>query len=340
MEELQIRRCKQTDCTIAKDGKCLESLPTEECPHFYWTDGEEESEDHLAGESKAHEEEKTINEGFKMYPGAAVSLIEMSTITYAHHCHKIVILGESESGKTTLLGYIFDRFQKGPFEDIYFAGSLTLRGFDERCHYSRTSSNSDIPHTEKTIIEAFDFLHLSLKKDIEKAPTHLLLSDISGEKLREAGHSSNLMLELDMLKYADKTIIVIDGKKVADKKIRQATIFSTQGFIQKALDDGIFTNKTDLQVVLSKWDYFVSDAEFNFESLIVEKFTKAFSARLGKLRFTKICASPKFHLDKIELGLGVYDLLNDWMIPKPIDEIVSLEKKSPGSSRYFLQFPY
>ncbi len=332
--ELQIPKCKQADCNISKDGKCLESLDKEECPHFYWADNESNEE-----ESTELVQNEIKQDTFKLYPGEAVSISDLNTITYAYNCNKIVILGESESGKTTLLGYLFDKFQKGPYKDINFAGSLTLRGFDERCHYSRTSSNTDIPHTEKTIVEAFDFLHLALKKNVNDSSTHLLLSDISGEKLRDAGHSSILMADLEMLKYANKIIIVIDGKKIADKKLRQATLFSTQGFIQKALDDQIFNKKTDLQVVLSKWDHFVNDEEFNFEQLIVSRFTKLFEGRLGNLRFAKICASPKLNINQIEIGYGIYELLVDWMDSGSVESSAILQnKKMLHNSRYFLQF--
>lgn len=339
MEDLQVAKCKQEDCNIAKDGKCLEGLSKEECPHFYWAEGGEKIEGIKENDLNKPE---VVKNGVKMYPGAAVSVSELKIITSAYDCNKIIILGESDSGKTTLLGYIFDRFQKGPFEDIYFSGSLTLRGFDERCHYSRASSNADIPHTEKTNIQAFDFLHISVKKRLDEPSKHLLLSDISGEKLRDAGHSSALMLELEMLKYADKIIFVIDGQKISDKKIRQATIFSAHGFIQKALDEKIFSTKTDLQVVLSKWDYFVSDKEFDFDQLIVNRFTKSFADRLGRLRFTKICASPKLNLEQIDLGFGVYDLFNDWI--EEVDDQdynSSIFKTSVSeSTRYFLQIPF
>jgi hypothetical protein len=78
------------------------------------------------------------------------TLMSASEITVAHLTRVIVVAGEADSGKTTLLASLIDRFQRGPFSDYRFAGCKTLMGFEQRCHLARLKSGGTIPDTDRT----------------------------------------------------------------------------------------------------------------------------------------------------------------------------------------------
>jgi len=300
--------CHQAGCNILEGGSCLEGIDVtkNECPHFYLDETiEVEQED----ESSEKPEKKRV---FHLFTGKEMSFPETSIITNNYDCRLIVVVGESESGKTTLLAEYFINLQKGPFCKYLFAGSLTQIGFEERCFKATVASENISPKTERTKSLEFGFLHLALKhKDRMTVPArHFLFSDISGERFRDAKMSTTLMRELTVLKAADFVIFLIDGEKIADLNSRALTIENAKTFIQKALDEQIFDFNTNLKIALAKWDFLSEDSSFSFEAKIIKPFGERFSSRLKSLEFTKIAARSK--TKKIHSGMGLCELLNQW----------------------------
>lgn len=307
-EILKSQACHQSDCPVRESGKCLEGLEPENCSHFYWTDATNDSE-------VAASPDMGSNQKFPLFSGQDMAIEELTSITYRWPSNIIIIIGESDAGKTTLLSSIFDLFQFGKFSELYFAGSQTCIGFEIKCHKSRETSNANVPETDKTNTEAFRFLHLAIKRsgELKRPATQLLLSDIGGERFREAASSSSYMRELEIMKYATHFTFLIDGGRLADKYQRTATIANAQTFIRRAIDVGNFNENTNLQVVLSKADEIHGDNSFNFEQLICNPFRQRFNTQLASLSFLEIAARPKKHLKNYEFGYGLEPLLNSWV---------------------------
>ena len=76
----------------------------------------------------------------QLHEGDDLTISKASKITRSCVTRFITLAGAAESGKTTLLASIYECFQKGGFADYYFAGSLTLPGYEKRCHLSRIES--------------------------------------------------------------------------------------------------------------------------------------------------------------------------------------------------------
>ncbi len=338
MEDLQIKKCRQENCKVSIDGKCLESLDLDTCPHFYFEDkpdivdieeNQDESEDRL---TKLNEKKVAL------FTGQALAVENIQLISNQYFCQKIFILGESGSGKTTLIATIFDLFQKNTINDLQFAGSLTQIGFEERCHLARFNSEAVVPATEKTKSPEFDFLHLAIKKNSSEENIHLLLSDISGEKLKSASSSSMAIRELKLMEQADKIVIVLDGAKVSNKFERPAVLFQAENLIQRAIDEKIFNKKTDINIVLSKWDIFAEDGNFNFQNIIEIPFSKKFGDKVGILKFSQLASRPEINFDKIPLGYGIYNLITDWMtLCEEMPEINKIYKELENE-RWFNKF--
>jgi hypothetical protein len=307
-QKVEKKICHQLGCKILEGGSCLEGIDVtkNDCPHFYVDDANEDMhENEISNESQ---KKHVIN----LFTGKEMSFPETSIITNSKDCRLIVVVGESESGKTTLLAEYFINFQKGPFCDYLFSGSLTQIGFEERCYKAAVESGNKYPKTERTKSKEFNFLHLSLKhKDEILYPSHhFLFSDISGERFRDAKTSAILMRELSILKAADFVVFLIDGEKIANLNNRALAIEDAKTFIQKALDEQIFDLKTNLKIALAKWDFLCNDSSFSFEGKIIKPFSDRFSTRLKKLEFTKIAARPKTNSIPPAMGLG--ELLTEW----------------------------
>lgn len=330
--------CHQVGCKILEGGSCLEGLDItkEECPHFYLEEIEETEENDTVPSARI--ETKSV---VQLFTGKEMSFNETALITNNEACKLIVIVGESKCGKTTLLAEYFINFQKGPFCNYLFAGSLTQIGFEKRCFEATIGSGNLTPRTQRTTSREFGFLHLALKttETLTSPCKHFLFSDISGEMFRDAKTSTILMTELSILKSADFILFLLDGEKIADLNTRNFAIEEAKTFIQKALDERIIDDKTNLKIVLAKSDAVNEDASFNFESRIITPFSKRFSSRLRLLEFCKISARSKSN--KVASGMGMCDLLRGWDEDEVITHSTKLMPKTiVNSDRAFHRFTF
>lgn len=333
---VSIKNCKQEICPVKKDGKCLEGLPIGECPHFYFTDSDEEKIDDSI-EIKLKQAETRII-GVPLFEGIEFTLATSSIITYEFFSKTVFILGDSDSGKTTLIATLFDLFQKGPIKNLYFAGSYTQIGFETRCHLSRINSNANEAETEKTNTKELSFLHLALKhkESLNELSSHFLVSDISGERLQIARDSSSAMRELSLLKDSDKIIVIIDGNKLSNNQTRELALFNTYTFIKRALDENIFSFTSDIKIIISKCDLLNLNSSENFEETVENYFSSKFP-ELFNLTFAKIAARPRTTTLEFKFGHGLYELIEDWFVDKSIFiQPKASEKKT--NHRWFLNY--
>lgn len=337
---VEVKTCSQESCTVNKDGKCLEGFEDlDQCPHFYLDDNEVGLDDH----SKVQENNNDSNvdskiNTIKLFDGEELTIDRLSEVTYRFPANQVFILGEHDSGKTTLLATLFEMFQIGPFHDHSYAGSLTQIGFEKRCFYSRAASENERPDTERTKSEEFRFLHIALKKSIaQKTATHFLISDISGEKIKRAKNNSEDMKDLLVVANATHVSFVIDGEKLIEPRSRQAAILQAKSFIRKAIDEEVFNKKTRLTLVLSKWDLLSKAANFDYPNLIEVSFKNSFEKDLLELTFLKIAVRPKIFNDGFALGNGLANMIDLW---SPESNYQTNEEIEISSSRMIDHFKF
>jgi hypothetical protein len=271
----------------------------------------EEGAEELEDDDKINQEPTTIAEPslqantFKLFRGEELSFDQLPEVTYRYPASKIYILGEHDSGKTTILATLFEMFQVAPFHGFYYAGSLTQIGFEKRCFYSRLSSENEDADTERTKSEEFHFLHIALKSNLSaKKATHFLISDISGEKIKRAKSNTKDMKDLAVISDAAHVSYVIDGEKLTDIKTRQAVLTQAKTFIRKAIDERVLDDTTRLSVIISKWDLLSDIADFDFTGLIENSFSSDFKGHLKELGFLKLAVRPQ-SFNKFKLGHGL-----------------------------------
>jgi hypothetical protein len=305
------KTCNQPGCTFNSDGKCLEGLG-DSCTYLQLLDNVVSS---VATENII---EKNTTEIIKLVTGEDFSIGDTKIVAYNFPYKLITIIGDSESGKSTFLAVLFDLFQLGPFGDLLYAGSATQLGFERRCHQSRVASGGTVPDTARTTSVEFRFLHLALKfrSALLQDPTHLLISDVSGERQKLARKSAAAMQELDFIRYGHQTVLILDGTKLSNQRFRVSELFNTESFIKMALESNIFTSASNVKIVVSKWDVLISDRTFDYERDIVQHFTSLFGPSISHLSFAKIAARPLKQSEEMQLGYGLYNLLHEWLKSK------------------------
>lgn len=329
----ELKKCDQEDCTVKKDGKCLEGIEDlQQCPHFYLDEKEAGLDDDSVEEenspSPSSSQKAIITNTFKLFKGEEFKLKELTQVSYRYPVNKVFILGEQDSGKTTILATIFEMFQVGVFNKLHFAGSLTQIGFEKRCFYSRLASGNSDYDTERTKSDEFHFLHLALKHDPNaKKALHFLISDISGEKVQRAKGNTNDMKDLEVITDSVHISYIIDGEKLLNARTVQSVLTQAKTFIRKAIDEQIFTKSVRFSIIVSKWDV-LDDINFDFESLIVTPFTRDFKDSFMELSFLQIAVRPRTFV-KYKLGHGLSKLMDLWTVKaQDLPNTVVLEKST------------
>jgi GTPase SAR1 family protein len=299
--------CTQEGCQVGSTGKCVEGFdPPSTC--LYLTSS---SIPDAGAETPAQP-------AFVDLPkGEALTEVQASDVTREGPTRVVVLAGPIGSGKTTIITSLFEAFLEAPFANFLFAGSLTLVGFEKRCHDARMASERAVPHTIRTpVTNAVEFLHLQL---VSASPTllrrqNLLLSDISGERFRALRDSSDAVSQMKMLGRADHLCIVVDGKKLSDAAERHAARTDARMLLRSLIESKSLSPNCEITIVFSKWDLVLANE--NQQSLL--PFIEETKANLKKqangvasLKFVEIAARPENR--KLPFAFGLPTLLRSWL---------------------------
>jgi hypothetical protein len=164
----------------------------------------------------------------------------------------VLIAGEHNVGKTTLLAELYGRFLKGQFAGWSYAGSECLIALDRRYHGARGAGPGP-PDIDHTVDEDMRLIDLRLRLSTGSLAS-LLLSDIQGEFVRQVIEGAPPSEELPLAARADRTAVLIDGEKVAGLYTRQEAITRARVLIGALTDPGGLQQGRPMAIVLTKGD--------------------------------------------------------------------------------------
>lgn len=249
------------------------------------------------------------------------TFMSASEITVAHLTRLIVVAGEADSGKTTLLASLIERFQRSPFSEYRFAGCKTLMGFEQRCHLARLKSGGTIPDTDRTppSIE-HKLLHLTVRSiNRDDVIQDLLFTDISGEIFRLAKDFVEEAQKLEFLHRADRFVLLIDGEKLATPSRREEAYQGSVLILRRCVETGMLDQQSFVDIVFTKVDL-IQSSDQNFETsnflLRVEKrIRERYEGNFGRLRFFTVDAR---HLSNQSARNQLVELFSSWVSETPI----------------------
>lgn len=254
--------------------------------------------------------------GFVKLPhGLALTVAETYPITASEVSKTIILIGPFDSGKTTIETTIYQLFQRKPFAGLYFAGSQSLFGYEERSFYTRLESKKETATTPRTSRFADEiFLHLKLYDNTTKTKTNYLFGDISGEEIySHLGNVETICEKMPYLKSVDSYVFIVDGKQLVDKNKRNGAIDQAYNMARTIFDAKLYSSSTRVQILISKYDILKKNDDANLEATIDKRLqciVDLLKKYVSEVTVHKVAAMPE--LGDFEVGYGLEELLSTW----------------------------
>lgn len=307
--------CGNTQCKVSSTGVCVEGhQPLEACPH-YGQHVDAQSIEEVSETIESVSENKAKSSA-TLFSGEALTTIQVDEFLRLRPAKFVAIIGDRNSGKTTLIDSIYGRFFRGPFAGYSFSGSRTLIAFERDCFFSRLASGKFEPDTAHTSIsEGLRFYHISLtSQSTPQSKCDLMISDRAGELYSLARAKTDEISELIEIPNADRVVLLLDGERLASAAERAGAIQGVRQMVRALVDNNAMNIDSDLQIVTTKLDLLIDHPDKNFIDKQINSFRsniqRDFKDRLANISFVEIAArDPE---GKIEAAHGLSALFQDW----------------------------
>lgn len=201
-DQAALLSCRLPGCDGPRSGVCINNLPFDDCPDVV-----------LAAEADAedvHDDPTSAAPAFvELRGGASLDVIACDALLRERGGTIISLVAGPEVGKTTLIAIIYELIQRRRMRSFGFAGSETLRGYEERCHLARLASGSPHPDTRHTPVGAplsFTHLRVATSKDVQE----VVFADRSGEHFDNALSNPGAVCGFVEIARADAVLILVD----------------------------------------------------------------------------------------------------------------------------------
>jgi hypothetical protein len=269
------------------------------------------------------------DEGWVGLGGAQSLTWEEADFVAARHGATIVLVaGNQESGKTTLLLQLWAQFLRGSFAGYRFAGSETLDAFDDRHYPCRVDSGNRYPLTEHTTDTDTRFLHLCVADATGKRQA-LLMTDLWGDLFKDIAIGAKVAERVPVASKADKTMVIIDGEDIVDHTRREAALRNAKLLIGAFASEGGLRLDAPLMLLLSKSDVLNADDKDWYEAKVTNLVEFAEASGFTAVEKHRVAARPP---DADPEGLeGVLE----WMCAREERLPVIEPERTPRSGRVF-----
>jgi hypothetical protein len=313
-------QCANPACKVRIDGRCVEGLEKNKCPHY----GKPLEAPASVGTAQAE------RHGIVLPSGDLLDQEEASQVLRRGASRVIAVVAPREAGKTTLIASVFELFLRGPIGPFRFSGSRTMYAFERACHPSRGVSRNARPKTERSLLTTVKFYHAALCRPGGDV-LDLVVADRNGEDYGAAADNTDAVQEFVEIRRADTITFLLDGRQLVDPVTRNSVGPELLAIVQALVDGGAIEGRPRVALVLTKLD----DIERSADSArakrdfakIDAKFRELHADAFGEIRSFEVAACPSDM--SLDLGHGVAALLAYWeetaprSIPKPTAHVSS-----------------
>ena len=335
--------CGQTACALRQDGKCVEGVadPTD-CPFTFeveeadadvagedevaYPDGDDFEEDDDDVGAIESDDAEIADQRVGIESHDALTLAEAAALAAAEPTRVVLVAGEVESGKTTLLVEMYARFLEGPLGQWWFAGSRSIGGFHRRHKPARASSGSRVPTTERTTDE--DLRHLHIRLAGSEGPIDLLFSDLPGEIFENIIEGAKVADELPFIGRVDVCLLIVDGSLLTTASGRVLASMRARQLIGALVHDGALRRGAKVAVVCTKDDLLKEASQREADALLDSLAEWCGERGESRPEILKVSARPLAGTP----GYGL-DRLLDWIGSNASES--SSESSRPHTGRFF-----
>jgi len=195
---------------------------------------------------------------FPLDLGRALTLDNLYPITAQEFSRFFAIIGDTGSGKTTLITSIYHLFLDGKAPAPFlFAGSKTLWALEERAFYLRAASyrsDASMERTQRGVEESI--LHLRLKNQDTKRMLNLLFSDLQGEDFDDVTADVNAAKETfsPLFAAAQHIVVLLDGEKLLSSSSRSSATQRIAHLLHTLRDAELLGERSRVLLTISKYD--------------------------------------------------------------------------------------
>lgn len=290
-------------------------MPPESCPNFNSSDDDDLG---VYADDAQVDGATSVVEGthVSLPAGEALDLAQVAQFLRWRPATFVTIVGDRDSGKSTLICALYDRLLRGPYANMSFAGSRTLVELERRSHYSRADSGRVEPETPRTSLsEGLHYFHIALVPAGHSARVDLLISDRAGEIYSQARDDSAIITSLVEVPQGDRVVLLLDGRRVSNPVERSNAMQAVRQTLRAFLDNDALGAASIVQVVTTKTDLIAACGDTTHVeealSLFERRLARDFGPRLRELTFCRVAARDP--IGKFEPAHGLDTLLTDWV---------------------------
>jgi len=321
----------------------MEGLELSACPNYVPPDmGHKEETEMVRTAAETKQAKGELDKVVSLPDAGDLDPRSAAEITRAALTRLIIIAGEAESGKTTLLASIHQKLNEGPFAGYLFAGSQTLFGWERRCHLARIASGRSSPDTERTLGLKHTLLHLRVRRsDLSMPGQDILFTDISGELFRRVRDSGEECRRLSILRRADHFVLTLDGDKLSRSDVRQEAFHNGALILRSCCDEGMLTSNSFVDVLFTKYDLLKPKEDEDgstrdFLEHIAQNLRDRFEKRVSRLRFFRVAA--RSDTGNLEEAYGLPDILPSWIEDTPFGSKITPDSTTLRGSLLIREF--
>ena len=252
----------------------------------------------------------------------------------------IVFAGPVGSGKTTLVTSLYELFQVGTVRNQRFSQSITLHGFETRCHAARLASKNIRAETVRTPYKGPDPDYLQLEtRPIEPPylPINFLFTDVSGEMFNRASDNVDECKELAFIERCEHFILLIDTARALEPD-KWSMIQKLSTLLRSCIENSMIPKYCVVTVAWAKYDFYhaaspeAQKAFDEFRKQVTSQFETDFKNRVSELRFREVAARPR-QFPSLGFGKGVPELFSEWIEGNSELRKIDLSPAKPEGTR-------
>jgi GTPase SAR1 family protein len=270
-------------------------------------------------EQSKTEQAATADKKWEILPASSMLSLEDADMLFRwRKASVITIVGERNGGKTTLVAQLYEQFLRGAFAQTLFTHSLSLQGFERKSFQSRAEYGAHNPETPRTSAQdGLTFFHIAVSDEASLERTDFLISERAGETYRDVRDRPELAANLIEIRKANTIVLILDGERVAQPRLRAGVFASVRTIARALLDSGGIDPETQIQLVTTKCDLLKGDGAADALEALTTFETHLAALLKNRLPLKTFRIAARDPDGNVAPASGMDLLLRSWILPIP-----------------------